>query len=74
MATPERRLTPKEEFRNAIEAVKSELAKAVSWLYTHPEIWPSDFVEEIKDVEREIRDMLDEMVSRAYEEAEALAG
>ncbi|MEM1562949.1 MAG: hypothetical protein QW734_07910 [Candidatus Bathyarchaeia archaeon] len=65
--------SPIVEFRNAINAVKRELSKAVSWLYTHPEVWPSDFVDEIREMETEIREILDEMVSRAVEEAQSVA-
>ena len=62
--------TPKEEFREAVETAKQELAKAISWLYSHPKIWTPEFVDEAKHVEREVREALDDLVYRAYEEAE----
>jgi gas vesicle protein len=65
-----KRLTPKEELRNALEAVKSELEKAQSWVFAHPEVWSAEFADEFKDSVNDIREMIDELTSRAYEEAE----
>lgn len=65
-----KRLTPKEELRNALESAKSELMSAQSFVFTHPEVWSSDFADEFKDAVREIREMIDDLLSRAYEEAE----
>jgi hypothetical protein len=65
-----KRLTPKEELRNTLEAVKSELVQAESWVFTHPEVWSSEFADEFKDSVDDIRDLIDELITRAYEEAE----
>jgi hypothetical protein len=65
-----KRLTPKEELRNSLEAVKSELEKAQSWIFTHPEVWSSEFADEFRESISDIRELIDELASRAYEEAE----
>ena len=65
-----KRLTPKEELRNALETVKMELEKAQSWVFAHREVWSSEFADEFKDSVDDIRDLIDELIVRAYEEAE----
>jgi hypothetical protein len=65
-----KRLTPKEELRNALEAVKIELEKAQSWVFAHPEVWSSEFADEFRDSVNDIRDLINELIVRAYEEAE----
>jgi hypothetical protein len=65
-----KRLTPKEELRNILEAVKMELEQAQSWVFTHREVWSSEFADEFKDSVDDIRDLIDELITRAYEEAE----
>jgi len=68
------KVDPLSEFRNSINEIKSKLTQAISWLYTHPEVWSSEFVDEARDIEAEIRELLDELIQRASEEAGSYGG
>jgi hypothetical protein len=59
-----------EEAIDGLQKAKKELDTVVSWMFTHPETWTSDLVDDFKERVQEIKEDIDALVEDVRESGE----